>query len=162
MPPAEQGEFAMSDFRFDKIEQEVVLFLADGIVLEGTVFLAPHAYTHAGPQTLLELLREPEPFLPLRDRDGSLRLVNKGAVSHARLAAGTVEGPEGIPLGEKVAVSLFFFGGETLEGTLYIEMPRDKSRLKDFLNAAPDFFPFDCGESHYIINSRLLYQVMPL
>jgi len=143
----------MSDFRFDKIEQEVVLFLADGIVLEGTVFLAPHAYTHAGPQTLLELLREP---------DGSLRLVNKGAVSHARLAAGTVEGPEGIPLGEKVAVSLFFFGGETLEGTLYIEMPRDKSRLKDFLNAAPDFFPFDCGESHYIINSRLLYQVMPL
>ncbi len=154
----------MSDFRFDKIEQEVVLFLADGIVLEGTVFLAPHAYTHAGPQTLLELLREDERFLPLRDRDGSLRLVNKESVSHACHAAGSGEeqDTEMTPFGEKVAARLFFFGRETLEGTLYVEMPRDRSRLKDFLNAAPDFFPFESGESNYIINSRLLYQVMPL
>jgi len=152
----------MSDFRFDKIEQEVVLFLADGIVLEGTVFLAPHAYTHAGPQTLLELLREIEPFLPLRDRDGSLRLVNKEAVSHARHAAGSGGDEETASLGEKIAARLFFFGGETLEGTLHVEMPRDRSRLKDFLNAAPDFFPFDSSESHYIINRRQLYQVMPL
>lgn len=149
----------MSEFRLEKIEKDVVLFLADGLVLEGVVFLSTFAYGHSGRQTFLELLREDDRFLPLRDREGNFRLVNKDAISHARHTPGSA--PEPPPLGEAVQARLFFFGGETLEGTIVLEMPEGKSRLKDFVNAAPAFFPIDCGKSHYIVNSRRIHQVMP-
>ncbi|KIH77820.1 hypothetical protein SAMN05660860_01331 [Geoalkalibacter ferrihydriticus] len=150
----------MSEYRLEKIEKDVVLFLVDGVVLEGVVFLSAFAYGHSGRQTLLELLREVERFLPFRDRAGTLRLINREAISHVRHVPQAQ--PESAPLGEEVGARLVFFGGETLEGNITLEMPEDKNRIKDFLNSAPAFFPLSSGNTHYIINSRQIHQVIPL
>ncbi|MDO3378447.1 hypothetical protein [Geoalkalibacter halelectricus] len=150
----------MSEYRLEKIEKEVGLFLVDGVVLEGVVFLSSFAYGHSGRQTLLELLREVERFLPFRDRSGTLRLINREAISHVRHTPMTR--PEPDPLGEEARARLVFFGGETLEGTIVLEVPEGKNRLKDFLNSAPAFFPLTAGNTHYVINSRQIHQVIPL
>lgn len=150
----------MSEYRLEKIEREVVLFLVDGLVLEGVVFVSSFAYGHSGAQTLLELLREMERFLPFRDRAGTFRLINREAISHVRYVPEDYVEPA--PLGARAKARLFFFGGETLEGSVILEMPEDKCRIKDFLNVAPVFFPLDAGSAHYVVNSRQIHQVVPL
>lgn len=150
----------MSEYRLEKIEKDVVLFLQDGVFLQGVVFLSPYAYGHSGNQTLLELLLEMERFLPFRDLAGQVRLVNREAVSHVRHEPGGEE--DSLLLGERAAVRLIFFGGETLEGAVTLEMPEEKNRLKDYLNLAPACFTLISGTSHYIVNARHVQQVIPL
>lgn len=150
----------MSEYRLEKIEKDVVLFLQDGVVLDGVVFLSPFAYGHSGNQTLLELLLEVERFLPFRDRAGQVRLVNREAISHVRHEPHGEE--NAVILSEQVSVRLIFFGGEALEGAVTLETPEEKNRLKDYLNMAPACFTLVSGASHYIVNARHIQQVIPL
>lgn len=148
----------MSDFRLDKHPLSVTLFLADGVVREGVVFLSPDAERHSGPQTLLELLREREPFFPFRDATGRFALVNKAAVTHVRYVA---VGREELVVGIEQEVHIVFFGGELLQGTIRLAMPAGQARLQDYVNAAPGFFPLSVGTQRYIVNGALLREIRP-
>jgi len=146
----------MSLYRVDKREQPVVLFLADGVVREGAVFLSPFSQLRAGPQTLLDLFREKEPFMPFRGDDGSFTLLNKNAVTHVRYHGGGEE-----CLGERLGVRLTFYGGENLQGTLVIAMPEGLNRLQDYVNSAPGFFPVETADARYLVNGALLREIAP-
>ena len=150
----------MSEYRLEKVEEDIVLFLNDGVVLEGVVFLSPLAYGHSGRQTLLELLLEVERFLPVRDREGQVRLINRQSITHVRYVPG--EDEEHSAFGKQAGVRLVFFGGEALEGTVTLDIPEEKLRIKDYLNMAPTFFALDSGHAHYIINSHHTHQAIPL
>jgi len=144
----------MSLYRVDKREQPVVLFLADGVVREGTVFLSPFSQLRSGPQTLLDLFHEKEPFMPFRGNDGRFTLLNKSAVTHLRYHDDAEE-----HLGERLNVRLTFYGGENLEGTLTIAMPEGMSRLQDYVNSSPGFFPVETPDARYLINGALIREI---
>lgn len=148
----------MSLYRVDKREQPVSLFLSDQIVHEGVVFLSPFASTHVGEETLLDLLRERDQFFPFRHRDGRFILVNKNAVTHVRHPGGEDEAG----MGEPIRVRITFFGGGTLEGTIVLDMPEEKNRLLDYVNASPGFFALEGGDGHYIANGALVREISPL
>ncbi len=148
----------MSIYHIDKLECAVTLFLCDGLVREGVVYLSPLSPTHSGPQSPLELFREPEPFLPLRKADGSFSLVNKNVVSHLRFDSDP-DAPRSF--GHRLAVRLVFLGGEVLHGTLTLEAPEGKNRLQDFLNLQGTFFLLDSGAAHYLINPAMICEIAP-
>ena len=151
----------MNDFRVEKIERAAVLFFADGVVLEGVMYLSPFAQGHSGGQTVLELLEEKDRYLPLHDQKGAFRLVNKQALTHLRYEEeGGNDAME--ELGERIRVRIIFFGGETLEGAIVLNMPENKRRLADFLNAFPDFFPLDGGSVRYIVNGQMIREITPV
>ncbi len=147
----------MSDYRVDKQELPVMIFLSDGMVHEGVMFLSPFSPSHSGEQTLLELFRDADAFLPFRDKADQFMLVNKNAVTHVRYPV--QEGPA--PIGVSKQVRLTFFGGENLEGTLSILMPEGKNRTQDFINSSPGFFNLDAGEAHYVVNGHLIREIIP-
>ncbi len=149
----------MSLYRVDKREQPVTLFHSDGVVQEGVLFLSPYAQTHLGEQSLLEMLREREVFIPFRHQGGGFALVNKDSLTHVRFQPlGELEPP----FGEQVNVRITFFGGELLQGSIALDMPEGQNRLQDYLNAAPGFFPLEAGDAHYIVNGALIRDIAPL
>ena len=148
----------MSIYHVDKLECAVTLFLGDGLIREGVVFLSPLSPTHAGPQTPLELFKEPGLFLPLRKADGSFSLINKNILSHLRYDPAPDTPPT---FGHRLAVRMVFLGGEVLQGTLSLEAPEGKNRLQDFLNAQKTFFLLDCGPAHYLINPAMICEIAP-
>ncbi len=148
----------MNDFRVEKIDKEAVLFFADGVVLEGVVYLSPFAQGHSGAQTVLELLEEKDRYLPFHDREGAFRLVNKQALTHLRYGRGE-EGDPLAELGERIQVRIIFFGGETLEGAIVLNMPENRRRLLDFLNAFPDFFFLEGSSARYIVNGQMIREI---
>lgn len=148
----------MSIYHVDKIECPINLFLCDGMVREGVIFLSPFSATHPGAQTPLEVFNDPEPFFAFRKADGSFSMVNKSAVSHLRFTPASDAEPM---LGHPLEVRMVFLGGEVLQGTLTLETPEGKGRLQDFLNRRRGFFPLACGAAHYLVNPLLLCEIAP-
>ncbi len=148
----------MSLYQIEKLEFPVTLFLAGGQVREGVIFLNLHSANHPGPQSPIELFNEAESFIPFRKEEEFFSLVNKKALSHARFEP--AESCEYV-FGDRVSVRINFFGGEILQGTITLEAPAGRNRLKDFLNYHRGFFLLDCGEAHYLVNPAQICEIAP-
>ncbi len=147
----------MNDYRVEKLELPVMLFLADGVVHDGVMFLSPFSPSHSGSQRLVELFREADTFCPFKDKDGRFSLVNKSSVTHARYPVQDEEET----YGDRIKVRLTFYGGELLEGTIIIAMPAGKGRLQDYVNSTPGFFCLLTEDAHYIVNDDLIREISP-
>lgn len=150
----------MSIYRVDKSEQPVVLFQADGSVMQGVVFLSACAYSHIGRQTLADLLREKGDFFPFRSEAGAFCVTNKTTITHIRYERIASE-QEYTLLGNPVEVLINFAGGEQLRGTIVIEMPEGRTRLFDFINSMSGFFPLQNGNMLYLVNVAQIRDISP-
>jgi hypothetical protein len=141
----------MSEYQVMKRRSPVTLFLTDGLVLDGTVFLSEFAAGHEGPETLVDLLLDAAPFFPLVENSGRIHLVGKQSVAHAR---GAVEHHP--PVTHQLAwrVVLTFSGGDTLQGELHATMPPGQQRLQDYLNQVPPFFPLITEQFQHVLNRQ--------
>jgi hypothetical protein len=120
----------MSEFRIEKVKQQLEITLSSGEKLNGTVFLEPAARTHPGPQNPRELLNEDAAFFPV-DVKGNLVLVAKEHVKHVAYKSGW-QTPVISPM--TVGVRLLLSDGSSLDGSIEMEAKSDAHRLLDFLN----------------------------
>lgn len=141
-----------NDLRVEKKQQQVSLFMADGLVLEATVFLANYAMHRSGEQTVHDLLLEDDPFLPAKAADGEFHLVRKGMISHVRCQ---VELDPALEYTDR-QVRICFLGGEVLQGTVKMDMPAHSARLTDYINGGAEFFPLFCDEQAHLVNRSLV------
>ena len=146
----------MNEFRVPKLEQEVRIRLDDGRVLDGRLFLSPTG-PEGRPETVLDHLNDPQQeFLPLACGDDRF-LINKTGIITVTVTHADDE-PE--RAGEhRVAVRLSLAGGTHLIGTLAIVARPERSRVLDFLNAAPRFLSLE-GEGHVtLVHKRYVVTV---
>jgi len=150
----------MSVYRVEKTELHVVIFQADGSVMQGVVFLSASAYRHMGRQTLLDLMKEPGNFFPFRSETGAFCVANKQTITHMRFPP-PVEESDFQSLGYREEIDIKFVGGEQLSGTVMIEMPEGRNRLFDFINAMKGFFLLQSQEAHYLVNVGQIRDINP-
>jgi len=148
----------MSLYRVEKREEPVVIYMSDGMVVEGVIFLSDFSHLHSGKQTALEMLREEEPFFPLRDQHGTFKLIKKSLITHVQQHEGA-EVPE--HYGKEVEVTLTFIAGESLRGKVLLNMPEGKNRIQDFINSSPGFFSLNVSGRPYIANGSLVRELIP-
>jgi len=147
----------MSEYQVEKQQAEVTLYLVDGQVREGVLFLSTFSPTRNGAQTLIELLHESEPFVPFLRNDKAFLLLNKKQISHVRYQPGENDAPV---LGDPAEVTITFVNGKQLSGTTVLETPEGKGRMQDFLNGKPGYFSLQCSEDeHYLVNPRVIVEV---
>jgi len=145
-----------NDLRVEKREERVSLFLADGVVFEGVVFLSQYALYHSGEQTVQDLLLERDPFLPMKVQGGAFQLVRKGMISHVRCP---VEPEPGLDFVER-QVQISFLGNETLQGAVRMDLPPHRARLTDYINGGHEFFPLFSGDHAYLVNRSLIRNIV--
>lgn len=146
----------MSEFRIEKREELVVIFMADGIVYEGSVFLSPFAQHRSGGQTVLDLLMEEQHFLPLKSAKGAFHLVSKGMISHLRYD----NQEEPLPCFPEREVTITFLGGEELQGTVCLDLPAENNRIQDFFNTGARYFSMKSSGHDYLVNMNLIQGVV--
>jgi len=146
------------DLRVEKRQEQVGLFMADGSIFEGTVFLAQYAMHRSGEQRVLDLLLEAERFLPMKASDGTFHLICKGMISHVRCS---VHLEEGLEYTER-RVRISFLGNEMLQGTIKMDLPAHSARLTDYINSGNEFFPLFSDEHSYLVNRSLIRDVVLL
>lgn len=148
----------MSEYQVEKQKVGVVLFLVDGQTRDGVIFLSPFSSFHSGPQTLLDLMSEEEPFVPFVGNDGNFLLINKAQISHLKYQKEEDDKPV---LGTPLEVSVTFTNSRQLAGTVVLEVPDGKSRLLDFMNNNRDFFGLTCADGDYVVNPNIIIEIAP-
>ncbi|HKJ04718.1 MAG TPA: hypothetical protein VJ974_03895 [Geopsychrobacteraceae bacterium] len=146
----------MSEFRIQKVEEPVVIFMADGVVYEGSIFLSPFAQHRSGGQSVADLLLEEQPFLPMKTTKGEYNLISKGMISHLRYTSHH----DRLAVFPEREVKITFLGGEELQGTVCLDMPSESRRIQDFFNSSSKYFSMKSGGHDYLVNMNLIQGVM--
>ncbi len=125
-----------SPYRTPTRAVDVELSIAGGRTEEVTLYLSTLSETHAGPETVEEVLNRGRHFLPVRARETDQTfLVRRSAIR--TVTVGDDE-RDVLPHEESLAsvdlVRLELDGGETIEGTLATVLPPERSRLSDYFN----------------------------
>lgn len=148
----------MSEYQVEKKKVSVTLELVDGQTRDGVIFLSPFSSSHSGPQTLLDLMSEEEPFAPFVGGDNDFLLINKAQISHIRYQKEPDDKPV---LGTPLVVTVTFTNSRQLTGTVVLEVPEGKSRLIDFMNSNTAFFGLKCEDGDYVVNPNIIIEIAP-
>jgi hypothetical protein len=148
----------MEIYRVPKVETSVRILLDDGRTIEGTIFTATLG-PGGGPETVLDrLLDATEEFLPIAVGDERL-LLNKGGIILAEAPLDAVGGELLEEGAKEVLVRITLAGGTSLLGRLAIRMPAGRTRVLDYLNAAPRFLPLLGDRRASLVHKRFIVTV---
>ncbi len=133
--------------------------LAEGVILEGCVFLQRSPIHVNGLETPAELLNRPEPFFALKLTGGDVVLVPKAQVVHVSCPKFETHDDEARQLVATVInLRIVVTGGTVFEGSTMAELPPGHSRALDFLNSPEPFLELVTQtETVYIHRSLVRY-----
>jgi hypothetical protein len=140
-------------------------------IMDGIVSLSPHAQSHAGPETLLELLNAPLAMLPFqRLSDDAMLLLSRPDLQWLMAGPGVdpaLVRPRTYRFTREERVRVRLRSGEEFEGLLQMEMPETINRASDYLNGPDSFFPLALRQGTVLIQKARareirLYESSPL
>lgn len=109
----------------------------EGRVL-GSLFVREQSLHHIGQESPSELLNQEDPFVVVnRDSPDELRFYRKSAIVRVEYHANEEYSKEDIT---PICTELHLMDGSMLLGEIRSPMPKDRSRLYDYLNKASDLF----------------------
>ena len=141
----------MDDQRIIVETCQVELVMVNGLCISGETFLQLQGVYLTGPQRVGELLNDEEIFLPVRSGQ-QVQLVNLEQVVSVSLSAELELDPL-LTLGEEHQVRVEPVAGDIVDARIFVNLPGNKSRVKDFLNQKKRFLPF-LHEDHVIYFAR--------
>ncbi|HEX5581381.1 MAG TPA: hypothetical protein VFX39_07390, partial [Gemmatimonadaceae bacterium] len=105
----------------------------------------------------------PEPFFPMRCRDGAIRLLAKEHIIEAELLEPPAE-DDARPLGAREAmVAITLTNGRRFTACLFYQVPSARPRILDYLNGLTQRFVLvQSEESWRLVNWRHLDSIRPL
>jgi hypothetical protein len=145
----------MEAYRIPRRAVSVRLLLDDGRRLEGGLYVA--AGEGDDYESVLGRLNDPEEdFVPLAVGDDRVLLQKAGIVTAEIVELTTTPEPVGIRV---VAARLSLMGGTALLGRLRVEMPPERARVLDYLNAAARFVPLWSDRGVVLVQRRAIVSV---
>lgn len=150
----------MNGRKIQKLSRTVVFTLTDGSQIEGDVFLRLYTQSHDSVQRLGELLNdEGNYFIPVKTMDETaVTLLNLDHVVSVQTERQT-ETEDWLVLGKNHPVTIKTFNQEPLEGEIFINLPNDSCRAKDFFNQHLKFFPLFQANHVVYVNYRHILSV---
>lgn len=116
----------MDELKVKKQPLPVTMYLADGTVESGTLFLSTTSPSHSGAATIQDLMDEPSQLLPFNLRAERFQLVGKRNISAIR----AISGPKPAGFFERVDATIKLIGSHTFNGHLLVEGGRGE-RISD-------------------------------
>ncbi len=150
----------MSGPKIQKLSRTVVFTLTDGSQIKGDVFLRLYTQSHDSVQRLGELLNDEENFfIPVKTTPGaSVTLLNLDHIVSVQTER-QIETDEWLVMGNNTPVRIKTYNQEPLEGEIYINLPNDCCRPKDFFNQDLKFFPLFQANHVVYVNYRHILSV---
>ncbi len=144
------------------------LHLADGAELAGSVHVQLAVAQHPGPETVVEMLNRPEPFMVLSTEEDGVRFLPKAQVALVEYAPPEEEGDAveedgrrsaALPLRLEVEMMVT---ARVIEGVVAAELPPNRSRAQAFLNDGGAFFPLLVDSTLWAVHRTHVRTVRPV
>jgi hypothetical protein len=151
----------MENLKIPKWRTRVEILAPGGYAFGLAVYLADAASSHSGPERISDLLNGPLDFFPGHDLDrDQVVFVNRNDCSVVRVLLDIEADHDehtSIPTENEVRVVLQ--SGAEVVGLLTYQRPPDRSRVLDYLNEAPVFFPVLEKDQVALINKQHVARV---
>ena len=145
----------IDEFRIQKVRVPVVILTVDDECVFGDVFVEAIAPPGRPRETVLDVLNQDEPFLPVANAKGGTLLLARAQIREVRPARGTTF-DTGLQFGTPTSVSVRMAGGSRRHGgTMVIEQPTGRQRVQDSLNRLTDRFLLLQGEDGVVLLNRV-------
>ena len=152
----------MEEFRIPKREAHVQVLLDDGRVLDGEIF-ATFRGRDGRPGRVLDRLNEiDQEFIAMQSGEERF-LLNKSGIVTVEVPGTVADVLDQEPdAGRTVTVRLSLAGGTGLVGRLHLIMPPERSRVLDYFNTAPRFFPLIAEGRITLVQKRFVMSARDL
>ena len=138
------------------------LHLSDGTEFGGSLHLQSAVAHHPGPETVVELLNRPEPFLVLILEEDGVRFVPKAQVAWVECAALEQEDGDRKSAVRFLNLEVEMMSARVLLGSAESELPPNRSRAQDFLNDGGEFFPLTAEGTLWAVHRTHVRSVRPV
>lgn len=149
----------MDELRVPRRQVRVRIVLDDGRTLDGDLFVSP-IMPDGGAERVVDRLNDPhDDFVPVAAGEDRF-VLNKAGIVLVQIQGGPEEA--GVPEtfeGHEAPVQLSLSGGIGISGRLPIAMPPERSRVIDYLNAAPRFVPILGDAQVTLVQRRFIITV---
>jgi hypothetical protein len=129
----------MDDRKITVTTQPVIFELIDGSKIDGEVYLRLHEARHTGPQKVGDLLNEPLSFIPVKTDRGHI-LLNASQIVSVSVDL-VPEKTDLLTLGKRYAVRIKTILQQEIRGEIFVNLPEESSRIKDYFNQPCRFSP---------------------
>jgi hypothetical protein len=161
-PPASAEP--LSEFRVEKSRAEATLTLSNGSSVSGAFFISGSSRTHAGPESIKDVLNGETGFFPFQVDNGSgatTILLNRDHVLFLELVDRTeARRDPGYEVATERLVTMLLSNGTRLRGAVRVYRPQGRDRLSDFARAAETFRYLEADHATYIVNVRHLVELV--
>jgi hypothetical protein len=124
----------MNEYTVEKSRFTVKLFFPGGTSREGDIFLSSFAAHHEGREHVIDVLNQPDQFIPIHFMDESTKLINKNNTLMVTFPSGEDETEDPSLADSSVEVVIHLINDTCLEGNFFFSLPAHSRRVKDFLN----------------------------
>lgn len=146
-----------SDLWIEKQPVLARLYLDDGTVLPVTLFLAPHASVHPGPQSVTDLFDEKDPLLRCRTTSGEFLIVGKKAIAAIGVSPNR---HDELGFRRPIPAQIIMSGGHQIGGELLVNGPVGR-RVSDLLNDPDPWLCARNGETRLWLRKSRILTVYP-
>jgi len=140
-------------------KRQAEIMFSDGHSIGGHFFISPSPKGFSGNENVIELLNDDRFYIPFEIAEDEISLLQKGSIVMVRMAIS--EMPKDLPYLSRTSTKIFLLSGDILEGQVFIDLPKTRTRLSDFLNFSKKFFFIDVDEQDFLINTKFVKMVMP-
>ena len=139
-----------------KYKRKAAICRRDGLKLDVNFFLRQFAEEHSGKELILDILNSKATFIPLEDiRKNEVFFLNKRSLMFLELYERDLT--EETLLVPEIQVQVELADGQVLNGSLFVEMPQERSRVSDYLNFSPGFIYLGRKEGDLILNKEFMF-----
>lgn len=145
----------------NKVPAEALL--AEGIVVKGDLHVLARDTYPPGPETPLEMLNRPETFFALTLSDGGVTFMPKAQVAVVSCHDQTpLSDPDRVSAAKFVVLEVMMHGGAEYVGRSTFELPANRARALDYVNAPGGFFSLWSDNVTWYVNKAHVRLIRPL
>lgn len=141
-------------FKVEMIKKAASVIFPDSTRLDGSFFVSKGSPNHPGIESISELLSNDKDFLPFELMDGEVVILRKKNIVLIQVQQDE-HFREDLHL-RQIPVRMRLLSGETMEGTIFSDLPENQPRLSDFLNAGHKFFYLKADGLNFFVSSRYI------
>jgi hypothetical protein len=141
---------------------QVRVVMVEGMSIEGDLHLQPSTALHETRETPLELLNREDRFFSLTLEGGSVVFLAKAQVAVLGYQGPVSHDPDRESAALHIGLEVIMIGGDEYRGFAATELPPNRSRASDYLNAPEPFFSLIVGETTVCLNRSYVRAARPL
>lgn len=144
----------------NKVPAEVML--AEGVTVKGALHVLARSDYPPGPETPLEMLNRPEVFFALTQENSSVTFIPKAQVVVVSCHdQAPLSDPERMSAARLVSLEVVLHGGLEYRGRATYELPPNRGRSLDYVNAPGGFFSLWSDDVTWYVNKSHVRLIRP-